>query len=134
MAMMQWMRGMAPYLLGAVLVAFLVSLAYFGGRGITEDRGGHEAVVTVNGEGVSAIAMEFPEYTQTTDTSKLPIAAYSSDAGAKSVPSANAAAQAGAVDPPPAAAGATGTRRGLQSVEEFRVRSVKSVAGACPQK
>src|SRR2546427_13292942 len=50
------------------------------------------------------------------------------------VPSANAAAQAGAVDPPPAAAGATGTRRGLQGAEEVRGRSVKSVGGACPQK
>ena len=30
MAMMTWMRRIAPYLLAAVLVAFVVSLAYFG--------------------------------------------------------------------------------------------------------
>ena len=58
MAMMHWMRRIAPYLLGAVLVAFLVSLAYFGGRGITQDGGGREAVVTVNGESVSAVAYQ----------------------------------------------------------------------------
>src|SRR5215470_9311769 len=58
MAMMHWMRWIAPYLLGAVLVAFLVSLAYFGGRGITQDGGGREAVVTVNGESVSAVAYQ----------------------------------------------------------------------------
>ncbi len=30
MAMMTWMRRVAPYLLAAVLIAFVVSLAYFG--------------------------------------------------------------------------------------------------------
>jgi peptidyl-prolyl cis-trans isomerase D len=58
MAMMHWMRWIAPYLLGAVLVAFLVSLAYFGGRGIGQDAGGREAVVTVNGESVPAVAYQ----------------------------------------------------------------------------
>ena len=47
-------------------------------------------------------------------------------------PSPNAAAQAGAVDPPPAAAGTP--TRGTGPAPEFRVRSVKAVSGACPQK
>ena len=58
MAMMHWMRWVAPYLLAGVLLTFVVSLAYFGGRGFTQDRGAHEAVVTVNGEGVSAQAYQ----------------------------------------------------------------------------
>ncbi len=33
MAMMTWMRRVAPYLLAAVLIAFVVSLAYFGAGG-----------------------------------------------------------------------------------------------------
>ena len=48
-------------------------------------------------------------------------------------PSPNAAAQAGAIDPPPAAAAGTATR-GNPPAPEFRVKSVRSVSGACPQK
>ena len=48
------------------------------------------------------------------------------------VPSANAAAQAGAIDPPPAAASGPTTGAGLP-MPEFRVKSVKTVAGGCPQ-
>ena len=48
------------------------------------------------------------------------------------VPSPNAAAQAGAVDPPPAAATGPSTRNNLPA-PEFRVKTVKTVNGACPQ-
>ena len=49
------------------------------------------------------------------------------------VPSPNAAAQAGAVDPPPAAAAGAARPGPLAPVEEFRVRSVKTVTGECPK-
>jgi peptidyl-prolyl cis-trans isomerase D len=59
MAMMTWMRRLAPYLLAAVLIAFLVSLAYFGSSGSSGGGGGgHAAVVTVDGEVVSAVAFD----------------------------------------------------------------------------
>ena len=48
------------------------------------------------------------------------------------LPSPNAAAQAGAVDQPPAAAATSG--RGTGPTPEFRVKSVKTVASACPEK
>jgi peptidyl-prolyl cis-trans isomerase D len=57
MAMMTWMRRVSPYLLGAVLVAFIVSLAYFG----ISDQGGsgaQAAVVTVDGDVVTAVAFD----------------------------------------------------------------------------
>ena len=49
MAMMTWMRRVSPYLLAAVLLAFIVSLAYFGTqRGSSGGGGGGgAAVVTV---------------------------------------------------------------------------------------
>src|SRR5262245_20344025 len=54
MAMMTWMRRVAPYLLAAVLLAFVVSLAYFGtSRG--SGGGAQAAVVTVDGDAVSAV-------------------------------------------------------------------------------
>ncbi len=49
------------------------------------------------------------------------------------VPSPNVAAQAGAIDPPPAAAAAPATH-GTAPLPELRVRSVKTVGGACPDK
>jgi peptidyl-prolyl cis-trans isomerase D len=57
MAMMTWMRRVAPYLLAGVLLAFVVSLAYFGSsRGPGGGGGGGQAaVVTVDGEVVSAV-------------------------------------------------------------------------------
>lgn len=58
MGMMRWMRRIAPYLLAAVLITFVVSLAYFGGKGFSQDRGAQESVVTVNGEAVSAVAYQ----------------------------------------------------------------------------
>src|SRR5262245_61922671 len=60
MAMMTWMRRVAPYLLAAVLLAFVVSLAYFGTtRGAGGGGGGGQAsVVTVNGEVVTAVAFD----------------------------------------------------------------------------
>ena len=48
------------------------------------------------------------------------------------LPSPNAAAQAGAVDQPPAAAAAT-PGRGSMPAPEFRVKTVKTVAVACPK-
>jgi peptidyl-prolyl cis-trans isomerase D len=56
MAMMTWMRRVAPYLLAAVLIAFIVSLAYFGTS--PDSGGGQAAVVTVDGEVVSAVAFD----------------------------------------------------------------------------
>ncbi len=56
MAMMSWMRRVAPWLLAAVLLAFVVSLAYFGASGARQ--GGQKPVVTVNGDAVSAVAFE----------------------------------------------------------------------------
>jgi peptidyl-prolyl cis-trans isomerase D len=58
MAMMTWMRRVAPYLLAAVLIAFLVSLAYFGSSGSSGGGGAHAAVVTVDGDVVSAGAFD----------------------------------------------------------------------------
>ena len=59
MAMMTWMRRVAPYLLAAVLVAFVVSLAYFGTqRGSNGGGGGGAAVVTVDGDTVSAVTFD----------------------------------------------------------------------------
>ena len=59
MAMMTWMRRIAPYLLAAVLIAFVVSLAYFGTqRGSGGGGGGGAAVVTVDGETVSAVTFD----------------------------------------------------------------------------
>src|SRR5262245_8815204 len=59
MAMMTWMRRVAPYLLAAVLIAFVVSLAYFGTqRGSSGAGGGGAAVVTVDGDAVSAVAFD----------------------------------------------------------------------------
>jgi peptidyl-prolyl cis-trans isomerase D len=56
MAMMTWMRRVAPYFLAAVLLAFVVSLAYFGaGR---SSSGGKITVLTVDGEKVSAVDFE----------------------------------------------------------------------------
>jgi peptidyl-prolyl cis-trans isomerase D len=57
MAMMTWMRRVAPYCLAAVLVAFVVSLAYFGASG-RSGAGGQAAVITVDGDPVSAVAFE----------------------------------------------------------------------------
>jgi peptidyl-prolyl cis-trans isomerase D len=57
MAMMTWMRRVAPYLLAAVLIAFVVSLAYFGAGG-SGGSGGTAAVVTVDGEAVSAVTFD----------------------------------------------------------------------------
>ncbi|MCI0548482.1 MAG: peptidyl-prolyl cis-trans isomerase [Candidatus Rokubacteria bacterium] len=57
--MMTWMRRVAPYLLAAVLIAFLVSLAYFGSSGTSGGGGGAQAaVVTVDGDVVSAVAFD----------------------------------------------------------------------------
>jgi hypothetical protein len=47
------------------------------------------------------------------------------------LPSPNAAAQAGAVDPPPAAAATPAATSA--PLPEFRVKSVKTVSGSCPQ-
>lgn len=58
MAMMSWMRRVAPYLLAGVLVAFIVSLAYFGASGRSGGQGPQEPVITVNGEAVSALAFQ----------------------------------------------------------------------------
>ena len=59
MAMMTWMRRLAPYLLAAVLIAFIVSLAYFGTqRGSGGGGGGGAAVVTVDGDTVSAVTFD----------------------------------------------------------------------------
>ena len=59
MAMMTWMRRISPYLLAAVLLAFLVSLAYFGTqRGSGGAGGGGAAVVTVDGDAVSAVTFD----------------------------------------------------------------------------
>ena len=59
MAMMTWMRRVAPYLLAAVLIAFVVSLAYFGaGSSSGGGGGGQAAVVTVDGEAVSAVTFD----------------------------------------------------------------------------
>jgi peptidyl-prolyl cis-trans isomerase D len=59
MAMMHWMRRLAPYLLAAVLIAFVVSLAYFGTqRGSGGQGGGGAAVVTVDGDAVSAVTFD----------------------------------------------------------------------------
>jgi peptidyl-prolyl cis-trans isomerase D len=57
MAMMSWMRRVAPFFLAAVLLAFIVSLAYFGASG-PSGSGGQATVITVDGEGVSAVAFE----------------------------------------------------------------------------
>jgi peptidyl-prolyl cis-trans isomerase D len=57
--MMHWMRRIAPYLLAAVLIAFVVSLAYFGTqRGSGGAGGGGAAVVTVDGDAVSAVSFD----------------------------------------------------------------------------
>jgi peptidyl-prolyl cis-trans isomerase D len=58
MAMMTWMRRVSPYLLAAVLLAFVVSLAYFGVSGNPGGDGGRTAVVTVNGDAVSAVTFD----------------------------------------------------------------------------
>ena len=58
MAMMTWMRRVAPYLLAAVLIAFVVSLAYFGAGGGSGGSGATAAVVTVDGEAVSAVTFD----------------------------------------------------------------------------
>ncbi len=59
MAMMTWMRRVSPYLLAAVLLAFIVSLAYFGTQsGSGGKGGGGAAVVTVNGDVVSAVTFD----------------------------------------------------------------------------
>jgi peptidyl-prolyl cis-trans isomerase D len=59
MAMMTWMRRVAPYLLAAVLLAFVVSLAYFGATGSSRGGGGAQAaVVTVDGETVTAVTFD----------------------------------------------------------------------------
>src|SRR5262245_31835431 len=59
MAMTHWMRRVAPYLLAAVLLAFVVSLAYFGTqRGSGGAGGGGAAVVTVDGDAVSAVTFD----------------------------------------------------------------------------
>jgi peptidyl-prolyl cis-trans isomerase D len=58
MAMMHWMRRVAPYLLAAVLIAFVVSLAYFGTSGSSGGGGGQTAVVTVDGDTVTAVAFD----------------------------------------------------------------------------
>jgi peptidyl-prolyl cis-trans isomerase D len=57
MAMMTWMRRVAPYLLAAVLLAFVVSLAYFGSSG-SSGGGSQAAVVTVDGESVSVVTFD----------------------------------------------------------------------------
>ncbi len=58
MAMMTWMRRLSPYLLAAVLLAFVVSLAYFGTTGNPGGDGGRAAVVTVDGDAVSAVTFD----------------------------------------------------------------------------
>jgi peptidyl-prolyl cis-trans isomerase D len=58
MAMMTWMRRVSPYLLAAVLLAFVVSLAYFGTTGNPGGDGGRAAVVTVDGDAVSAVTFD----------------------------------------------------------------------------
>ena len=57
MAMMTWMRRVAPYCLAAVLIAFVVSLAYFGATG-SGGSGAQATVVTVDGDAVSAVAFD----------------------------------------------------------------------------
>ena len=57
MAMMGWMRRVAPYMLAAVLLAFVVSLAYFGVSG-NSNSGAQATVVTVNGDSVSAVTFD----------------------------------------------------------------------------
>ncbi len=57
MAMMTWMRRVAPYCLAAVLIAFVVSLAYFGASG-SGGSGAQATVVTVDGDAVSAVAFD----------------------------------------------------------------------------
>jgi peptidyl-prolyl cis-trans isomerase D len=58
MAMMTWMRRISPYLLAAVLIAFIVSLAYFGTQRGSNGGGGGAAVVTVDGDTVSAVTFD----------------------------------------------------------------------------
>jgi peptidyl-prolyl cis-trans isomerase D len=58
MAMMSWMRRVSPYLLAAVLLAFVVSLAYFGATGNPGGDGGQATVVTVDGDAVSAVTFD----------------------------------------------------------------------------
>jgi peptidyl-prolyl cis-trans isomerase D len=58
MAMMTWMRRVAPYLLAAVLIAFVVSLAYFGASSGGSGGGAQATVVTVDGDAVSAVAFD----------------------------------------------------------------------------
>ena len=58
MAMMTWMRRVAPYTLAAVLIAFIVSLAYFGVSGNSGGSGAQATVVSVDGDAVSAVAFE----------------------------------------------------------------------------
>src|SRR3990172_10258340 len=55
MAMMSWMRRTSRYFLIVVVLTFIASLAYFGA---TQDRGPGEAVATVNGEPISAVAYQ----------------------------------------------------------------------------
>lgn len=55
MAMMSWMRRTSRYFLVVVVLTFIASLAYFGA---TQDRGGQEWVVSVNGEEVSAVTYQ----------------------------------------------------------------------------
>src|SRR5213593_2296237 len=55
MAMMTWMRRTSRYFLAAVVITFIASLAYFGA---TQDRGGADWVVSVNGDKVSAVAYQ----------------------------------------------------------------------------
>ncbi len=55
MAMMSWMRRTSRYFLIIVVLTFIASLAYFGA---TQDRGGQEWVLSVNGEEVSAVTYQ----------------------------------------------------------------------------
>jgi peptidyl-prolyl cis-trans isomerase D len=55
MAMMHWMRRTSRYFLGAVVLTFIASLAYFGA---TQDPGGREWAVRVNGEEVPVVAYQ----------------------------------------------------------------------------
>jgi peptidyl-prolyl cis-trans isomerase D len=55
MAMMGWMRRTSRYFLIVVVLTFVASLAYFGA---TQDRGPADAVATVNGEPISAVAYQ----------------------------------------------------------------------------
>lgn len=56
MAMMSWMRSTARYFLAIVVVAFIVSLAYFGTS--DQNRGNPTVVATVNGEEIHAGAYD----------------------------------------------------------------------------